>query len=164
MVKTFFIPALKILFYAPLFCGFAQKELSDDQLTDFGEYDLGKLVIEYANPRETYPSLSPIGDAYLEIGDANASTPLSSMFSAENPIPTLSLNDLQKISQVPLQYLKFLGYEGMAVSVDPRHVDPLSAIDLRDGNQSDLRILVWLSHVDEISWEKKIYPQTSFHS
>jgi hemolysin activation/secretion protein len=130
--------------------GFYKK---DQNITaNYDNYILDKLSIDYGRPYHAVPSLSPIEEVNIFLSEANQTVYLKDLFAGTSKIKSLSNTDLKTIYQVPIQFLKSFGYEGVVVFTDPSQINPKSGIDLRGIDQSDLRILVWLSRVDEISW------------
>lgn len=127
-------------------------DIEKNTTAGFTNYRLGKLSIDYGQPYHAVPSLSPIEEAYVFLSDANQTVLLKELFSGISNIKSLTNSDLQSIYQVPIQFLKSLGYEGVVVFADPTQINPKSGLDLRAVDQPNLRILVWLSRVHEISW------------
>jgi hypothetical protein len=64
----------------------------------------------------------------------------------------LSLRELQEIAQLPVQYLKSLGYEGLIAFPDPNQIDPVTGQDLREASDRSLRIVVWVSRVESVEF------------
>ena len=153
MKGYFQVRNISIFFLAQISCLNIFARADQNASAGFDNYVVDRLSIEYGHPLHSAPSLAPLADAYIFLKDANKSVHLEELFTGSSEIKNITSQDLKTIFQVPVQFLKSLGYEGIVAFADPSQIDPLSGVDLRDNNQSDLRILVWLSRVDELSWD-----------
>ena len=94
------------------------------------------------------PDLSSVGSAVVTL--AGKSLALESLFSSEGSALTLSSDDLFRISEVVLLFLKDHGYEGIVAFPDPRQIDPLTGKDLREPTATRLDLKIWVSRVKSI--------------
>jgi len=113
------------------------------------KYQISSLDFDYGGKNDDLPSLAPLLDINLSFDDQ--------VFSANELTKNskdifLDLRDLQKVSQLPLQYLKSLGYEGIIAFPDPNQIDPISGKDLRPSSDRSLRIVIWVSRLKHVEF------------
>jgi hemolysin activation/secretion protein len=112
-------------------------------------YQIGSLDFDYGGKSDDLPSLTPLLGVNLSVDDQ--------VFSANELTKNskdifLDLRGLQKVSQLPLQYLKSLGYEGLIAFPDPNQIDPVSGKDLRPSSDRSLRIVIWVSRLNQVEF------------
>ena len=83
------------------------------------------------------------------------------MESGDKPM-MVSYRDLHLLGEVPVQYLKSRGYEGLVAFPDPNQIDPVSGKDLRVGDDTPLCILVWVSRLKRVKLENRGLSDTQF--
>ena len=92
-------------------------------------FEIERILFEYGGLSDDLPSLDPIREGEVAFGGNTISVD-ELIEGLEEPL-RLQLREIQEISQLPVQYLKSLGYEGLLAFPDPRQIDPFSAKDLR---------------------------------
>ena len=109
-------------------------------------YPVSKVSYHYGIRAGDVPALSRLGEAIISFGeDGNETLLLEPLMRGASPVLQLTDLDLHKLCEVPVQFLKQEGLEGVVAFPDPSMVDPLSGEDLRESGNSRLRILVWVS-------------------
>ena len=116
-------------------------------------FEIERILFEYGGLSDDLPSFDPIREGELEFGGTIISVD-ELIEGLEEPL-RLQLREIQEISQLPVQYLKSLGYEGLLAFPDPKQIDPFSAKDLRVAGEKSLRILVWVSRLEEVIFENR---------
>ena len=113
-------------------------------------YECNQISLKYGGKYDDLPSLLPLGEAELKISSFDSAIPLAQLIKSNSETFYLTIEDLHLIAEVPMQYLKSLGYEGIVVFPDPNQIDPVSGKDLRDGSKESLRILIWVSRLQGV--------------
>ena len=113
------------------------------------KYQVSSLIFDYGGKSDDLPSLAPLLGVELSVD--------GQVFSANELTKNskdifLDLRGLQKVSQLPLQYLKTLGYEGLIAFPDPNQIDPISGKDLRPSSDRSLRIVIWVSRLQQVEF------------
>jgi hypothetical protein len=108
-------------------------------------YECSRISLIYGGKSDDLPSLSPLGQARLTISSFDSAITLAQLMDDQSSNFTLTLEDLHRIGEVPLHYLRSLGYEGLVVFPDPKQIDPVSGKDLRQQNDKELRFMIWVS-------------------
>lgn len=126
----------------------------DTNGSDFFTFPADKIVFSYGKQLDDLPSLSPLSEVTLPLG-LESSSSLSKLIDGAEVSVSLSLNDLHLIGQVALQYFESLDYEGIVVFPDPLQIDPVSRKDLRNKNDTSLRMIIWLSVLQDFSVKHK---------
>jgi len=83
------------------------------------KYHIRSLNFDYGGKSDDLPSLDPLLGVTLSVDDQVFS---ANELSKNSKYIVLNLRGLQKVSQLPLQYLKSLGYEGLIAFPFPRLV------------------------------------------
>lgn len=118
-----------------------------------GTYEVSKLTYQYGTKNEKLPSLSELDSVTLKLFASDQSVSLRE-FGEGLAIPLLLDNrDLHLLGEVPLQYLKSLGFEGLVVLPDPRQINPINGEDLREEGNRELDLLVWVSLLQDVRME-----------
>ena len=114
-------------------------------------FEVSQISFVYGGPPgKNLPPLIELADIELEI--AGEIKTVSELLAGVLTPFELSLRELQEISQLPLQYLKSFGYEGLVAFPDPNQIDPITGEDLRQPGQTGLRIVVWVSRVESVEF------------
>lgn len=113
-----------------------------------------KIKFSYGNQIDGLPSLGPLSEVTLPLGPNSSSSLRELIDGVGEPVP-LSFKDLHLVGQVVLQYFESLDCEGIVVFPDPLQVDPVSRKDLRDQDDTSLRLIIWLSVLKDFSVEHK---------
>ena len=116
-------------------------------------YPVSKVSFHYGLKAEGLPDFNELSQATVTLGeDGNTSEViLDSLMRGASPVLKLSDLDLYKLCEVPVQFLKQEGLEGVVSFPDPSMIDPVSGEDLRETGISNLRILVWVSVLDDVA-------------
>ena len=115
-----------------------------------GQVEVSKLIFVYGGTGNDLPSLQSLESIELLVGNKQLSVRELSI-GLKNSL-NLSIRDLQEIAQLPVQYLKSLGYEGLVSFPDPNQIDPITGKDLRAASDRSLRIVVWVSRVESVEF------------
>ena len=113
-------------------------------------YEVDRISFAYGGKSEDLPSLEPLRDAFLNLSFTDGSVLLGSLMEPGDKPMMVSYRDLHLLGEVPVQYLKSRGYEGLVAFPDPNQIDPVSGKDLRVGDDTSLRILVWVSRLKRV--------------
>ena len=113
------------------------------------KYHIRSLNFDYGGKSDDLPSLDPLLGVTLSVDDQVFS---ANELSKNSKYIVLNLRGLQKVSQLPLQYLKSLGYEGLIAFPDPNQIDPISGKDLRPSSDRSLRIVIWVSRLKQVEF------------
>ena len=132
------------LFIVCLLIGFSVLRVQGKSSLD---YECSRISLIYGGKSDDLPSLLPLGQAQLKISSLDTITPLTQLINGRSKTFYLTIKDLHLLAEIPMQYLKSLGYEGIVVFPDPNQIDPVSGKDLREGKSKNLRILVWVSRL-----------------
>ena len=119
-------------------------------LQSASHYEVSQVSFSYGGTSEGLPDFSPLSDIQLEIGGTIKS--VSGLAAGASSPLKLSLRELQEIAQLPVQYLKSLGYEGLVAFPDPNQIDPITGKDLREPSDLSIRIVVWVSPVESVEF------------
>jgi hypothetical protein len=116
-------------------------------------YPVSKVSFYYGLEAESLPSFDDLSQATVTLGeDGNTSEViLDSLMRGASPVLKLSDLDLYKLCEIPVQFLKQEGLEGVVAFPDPSMIDPVNGEDLRETGISHLRILVWVSVLDDVA-------------
>ena len=101
---------ISIFFLAQISCLNIFARADQNASAGFDNYVVDRLSIEYGHPLHSAPSLAPLADAYIFLKDANKSVHLEELFTGSSEIKNITSQDLKTIFQVPVQFLKSLGY------------------------------------------------------
>lgn len=113
------------------------------------KYEIKSLLFSYGGNSEDLPSLEPLINIELSVGGQKFSP--KELKDTDQTI-YLDLRGLQQVAQLPLQYLKSLGYEGLIAFPDPNQIDPISGKDLRTSVDRNLRIVIWVSRIKQVEF------------
>ena len=116
-------------------------------------YKCSRISLVYGGQSDDLPNLSPLGQAEITISFFDSGITLAELMRGQSSSFTLNLQDLHSIGEVPLHYLRSLGYEGLVVFPDPKQIDPVSGKDLRQQNDKELRFLIWVSRLQSAELE-----------
>ena len=119
-------------------------------LQSASHYEVSQVSFSYGGTSEGLPDFSPLSDIQLEIGGTIKS--VSGLAAGASSPLKLSLRELQEIAQLPVQYLKSSGYEGLVAFPDPNQIDPITGKDLRGPSDLSIRIVVWVSRVESVEF------------
>ena len=112
-------------------------------------YDCNQISFKYAKDDKSLPDLKKLSLTEVDLSFSAQPIALSGLISLSSEIYQLNLRDLHLLAEVPMQYLKSLGYEGIVVFPDPKQIDPVSGVDLREG-ELGLTFLIWVSNLEDI--------------
>ena len=116
-------------------------------------YPVSRISFVYGDGAGDLPSLDMLGRARLALGEPENTVQLSDLFRGASHILNLSHRDLFRVSEVPLQFLKSQGYEGMVVFPDPGDIDPVSGQDLRIPGDTSMTFVIWVSRLELVKLE-----------
>ena len=117
----------------------------------YASYPVSRVHYEYGSSNQDLPSLSPLSEASVQLGDDSTEVELDGLIRGASLILKLSHKDLFKLSEVPLHFLKSEGFAGMVAFPDPNDIDPVSGEDLRPSGDTALTIKIWVSRLDSVS-------------
>jgi hypothetical protein len=113
-------------------------------------YEVSNIKFAYGGLGNDLPGFGILENVELELaGEIRTFAELSQGLDISLK---LSLRELQEIAQLPVQYLKSLGYEGLIAFPDPNQIDPVTGQDLREASDRSLRIVVWVSRVESVEF------------
>jgi hemolysin activation/secretion protein len=114
-------------------------------------YEISQVKFAYGGGQsDDLPDLAMLED--VEIKLSRKTFTVSNLSSGLDESLKLSLQELQEIAQLPVQYLKSLGYEGLVAFPDPNQIDPITGKDLRRPSDLSIRIVVWVSRVEPVEF------------
>ena len=113
-------------------------------------YSVSRIDYKIGNPTPQIPNLNGLLNAYVPLGLSQRDFKLGELKKGLPQPLFLSDDDLFKLGEVALHFLKDRGFEGVVAFPDPRMIDPLSGEDLRPSGSSHLNIEVWISILDEL--------------
>jgi len=116
-------------------------------------YPVSKLKIVYGNPSADLPNLSILKDAYVAIGSPQQEVRLERLLAGFSSPVFLTDEDLFRVSELPLHFLKEKGFEGVVAFPDPSLIDPVSGKDLRTPSNRSMVIVVWVSVIDSVEFQ-----------
>jgi len=116
-------------------------------------YPVSRITFLYGDGAQDLPRLDGVREARLFLGDEEREVQLKDLFRGASSVLKLSSKDLFKISEVPLQFLKGQGYEGLVVFPDPGEIDPVTGKDLRIIGDTSLTFVVWVSRLESVRFE-----------
>ena len=125
-------------------------------------YDLNRVAFAYGGNSEGLPSFEPLKESYLNLSFTEGSVLLGSLMEKSRETFSASFEDLHLLGEVPVHYLKSLGYEGLVAFPDPNQIDPITGKDLRAEDDLELRILVWVSRLKRVRVENQGIPEERF--
>jgi hemolysin activation/secretion protein len=113
-------------------------------------YEVSNVKFAYGGIGNDLPGFGMLDDVELDLsGEIRTVAELSRGLDKSLKLP---LRELQEIAQLPVQYLKSLGYEGLIAFPDPNQIDPVTGQDLRVASDRSLRIVVWVSRVESVEF------------
>ena len=116
-------------------------------------YSVSRISFVYGDGSVDLPSLDILGEASLELGQGERTVQLGDLLRGASPILNLSHRDLFRVSEVPLQFLKSQGYEGMVVFPDPGDIEPVTGKDLRIPGDTSMTFVIWVSRLESVQLE-----------
>jgi len=119
-------------------------------------YSVRPLVFSYGGNNDGLPELQNLEKAFVELDSLSTPVLLADLFSTEGDAVSLSADDLFRLSEVALHYLKAEGYEGIVVFPVPTQLNPLTGKDLRPENDTRLDLKVWVSRVESIELDYEV--------
>jgi len=126
-------------------------------------YPVRPLAISYGGNALGLPDLSPVFSAIVPI--EGRAFPLENLTTVEGDIVSLTSDDLFRISEVVLLFLKDQGFEGIVAFPDPNQVDPLNGNDRRPPGSTRLDLKVWVSRTQSIDFDYSTFGEAdSSHS
>ena len=114
-------------------------------------YPVKKITFIYGGSPGGLPNLNLLKRVELLLSFSNELISLGNLITGTSERFNLSLKDFHILSEVPLQYLKSFGYEGVVVFPSPNHIDPVSGADLRTSGDDNLTFVIWVSKLKTIS-------------
>lgn len=122
-------------------------------LLALANYPVSRVFYEYGSSVDDLPSLQPIEQAFIRLGEEEEELLLGDLIRGASLIRSLSHKDLFKLSEVPLHFLKQQKLEGLVAFPDPNDIDPVSGKDLRPPGDTSLTIKIWVSRLGSVSVE-----------
>ena len=116
----------------------------------FSYYEVSQLKFSFGGMKDDLPDLDVLEDVELELSGKIIT--VAEFSGGIDKSLKLSHRELQEIAQLPVQYLKSLGYEGLVAFPDPNQIDPITGKDLRDPSDRSLRMVVWVSRVGSVEF------------
>ena len=113
-------------------------------------YKCDQIEFRYGIDSDSLPDLQSLSSVQVKLSCSNQEFSLDNFTQLSNDPIDLNLRDLHVLAEIPMQYLKSLGYEGVVVFPDPKQIDPVTGEDLRAGNSMKLSFLVWVSILQDI--------------
>ena len=111
-------------------------------------YPAGPLTFSYGGNPKGLPDLRELEQAYFALSGYSEPVSLGSLSLDGGPVFTVTENDVFRLSEVVLHFLKSKGFEGIVVFPDPKQIDPLTGKDLRGLNFAN----------SSIHWAKQLIP------
>jgi hypothetical protein len=115
------------------------------------EYLVSRVFYEYSEAAKNLPELSKLRSAIVSLGDPDEKISLDALIDGRTKIRILTDRDLFKLSEIPLQYLKFPEVEGIKAFPSPEDIHPVSGKDLRMAGDTSLTIRITVPHTDIVS-------------
>ena len=109
------------------------------------EYPVSRIFYEYGSDVTDLPNLEELRSTFVSFDESQEEISMNSLIDGRTKIHDLSHRDLFNPSEIPLQYLKSLGYEGMVAFPSPDDIHPVSGKDLREIGDTSLTIKIWVS-------------------
>ena len=134
-----------------MFCAISHAQTASDANasgTPALVYSVRPLVFSYGGDKEGLPELEELEKVFVDVG--SSSVPLADLLSAKGDAVSLSAEDLFRLSEIALHFLKAEGYEGIVVFPEPTQIDPLTGKDLRPKTDTRLDLKVWVSRVESV--------------
>ena len=113
-------------------------------------YEVSNVKFAYGGLGNDLPGFGILENVELEL--AGEIRTVAELSEGLDKSLKLSLRELQEIAQLPVQYLKSLGYEGLIAFPDPNQIDPITGKDLRASSNLSIRIVVWVSRVESVEF------------
>ena len=115
------------------------------------QYEISQVKFAYGDRHsDDLPDLAILEDVELELaGEIRSVAELSRGLDKSLKLP---LRELQEIAELPVQYLKSLGYSGLVALPDPNQIDAITGDDLRTATDRSIRIVVWVSRVESVEF------------
>ncbi|MBT7650732.1 MAG: hypothetical protein HN553_07135, partial [Opitutae bacterium] len=126
------------------------------------QYECSQVSFKYGDQSEDLPNLLAIGEAELNLSFSDTPIKLKNLIKGTGYTFQLNLIDIHRIGEVPMHYLKSLGYEGLVVFPDPLQIDPVSGKDLRKEGDLELRFVIWVSRLQKVELQKGEIKQSVF--
>ena len=126
------------------------------------QYECTQVSFIYGDQSEDLPNLLAIDEAELNLSFSDTPIKLKNLIMGTGYPFQLNLIDIHRIGEVPMHYLKSLGYEGLVVFPDPLQIDPVSGKDLRKEGDQELRFVIWVSRLQKVELEKGEIKQSVF--
>ena len=123
--------------------------------TLLAEYPVSRIFYEYGSDVTDLPNLEELRSTFVSFDESQEEISMNSLIDGRTKIHDLSHRDLFNLSEIPLQYLKSLGYEGMVAFPSPDDIHPVSGKDLREIGDTSLTIKIWVSRLGSVSVKAK---------
>jgi hypothetical protein len=151
------IPCLLLWKAISIFCVISHaRTVSDTNASGTPDlvYSVRPLVFSYGGDKEGLPELEELEKVFVDIG--SSSIPLAALLSTQGDAVSLFAEDLFRLSEVALHFLKSEGYEGIVVFPEPAQIDPLTGKDLRPKTDTRLDLKVWVSRVESVELDYQV--------
>ena len=151
------IPIFLVWSVFSIFCTISHAQtVSDANASETPDlvYSVRPLVFSYGGDKEGLPELEELEKVFVDVG--SSSVPLADLLSAKGAAVSLSAEDLFRLSEVALHFLKAEGYEGIVVFPEPTQIDPLTGKDLRPKTDTRLDLKVWVSRVESVELDYQV--------
>ena len=120
----------------------------------YGKYSVSRVYFEYVDESEELPDLDNLRKAMVSLGDPREEISLDALIDGRTKIRNLTDRDLQKLSEIPLQYLKSLGIEGMEAFPSEEDIEPESGNDLRIAGDTSVTIRILVPQPEKLPVQK----------
>ena len=151
------IPIFLVWSVISIFCAISHAQtVSDANASETPDlvYSVRPLVFSYGGDKKGLPELEELEKVFVEVG--SSSVPLADLLSAKGDAVSLSAEDLFRLAEVALHFLKAEGYEGIVVFPEPTQIDPLTGKDLRPKTDTRLDLKVWVSRVESVELDYQV--------
>lgn len=115
------------------------------------KYSVSRVFFEYVGSATDLPNLDKLRLASVSLGNPKEDVYLANLMDGRTLIRSLTHQDLYKLSEIPLQYLKANKLEGMVAFPSPEEIDHLTGKDLRHPGDTSLTIRILVSRLGSIS-------------
>ena len=130
----------------------------------YGKYSVSRVYFEYVDESEELPDLDNLRKAMVSLGDPREEISLDALIDGRTKIRNLTDRDLQKLSEIPLQYLKSLGIEGMEAFPSEEDIEPESGNDLRIAGDTSVTIRILVPQPEKLPVQKRENNSTANHT
>ena len=113
-------------------------------------YPVKKIIYSYGGNSINLPDLNYLKKALVGLSFQKEEIQLNDFIEGKDEVFQFTEKDLHALSEIPVQYLKSLGYEGIVAFPSPSDVNPLTGEDIRVSGNDTLVFVVWVSRIEDI--------------